>query len=226
MMMGSEGVYGVEYHEGRKARRALKYRLGRRTKEVHRAICLYGKTSINGVLDVGTADGLMLKRLRALLGDHTVCVGLDLSMELLSTVDAPFLHPLQATALDLPFADNVCDVVIATAVIEHVSAPGNMKSECYRVLRDGGICILTTPDPFFDKIAGMIGHVEREGHKQTFNVSELKSLLEKTGFRVLESEKFMMSPIGFPFELSVEKLMKRVRLGFLLLNQIVVGRKI
>jgi len=224
--MGHEGVYDVEYHEGRRTNRALKYRLERRTKEVQQAICLYGRQDISRIIDIGTADGLMLKRLySSYMSSRTRCVGLDLSMGLLLSGDRQFSHLVQATALELPFADKTSDVVIATAVIEHVSEPVRMMSECYRVLCDGGICVLTTPDPFFDRIAAMIGHVGKEGHKQTFGLSALKALLEKTGFSVLNAEKFMMSPVGFPFEQSIEKLMKRVYLGFLLLNQIVVGRK-
>ena len=47
--------------------------------------------------------------------------------------------------------------------------------------------------------------------------------LRKVGFNILETEKFMMSPIGFPYELKIEKIMKSIGVGFLLLNQLVVG---
>jgi hypothetical protein len=88
------------------------------------------------------------------------------------------------------------------------------------------LCIVTTPDPFFEHIATRIGHLEDEQHHKTFNLQELKSLFELHGFNILKAEKFMMSPIGFPCELKIEKIMKSLGLNFLMLNQLVVAQKI
>jgi len=49
--------------------------------------------------------------------------------------------------------------------------------------------------------------------------------LQKINFKVLKKEKFMISPIGFPSELKIEKLLKTFKLNFLLLNQIIIGKK-
>ena len=46
------------------------------------------------------------------------------------------------------------------------------------------------------------------------------------GFKILKAEKFMMSPFGFPCEIRIEKIMKSVGFGFLLLNELVVAQKI
>lgn len=63
-------------------------------------------------------------------------------------------------------------------------------------------------------------------HQETFNLKKLAKLAKSERFQVLEAEKFMMSPVGFPAELKIEKLMKKIGLGFILLNQLVVARKI
>jgi hypothetical protein len=50
-------------------------------------------------------------------------------------------------------------------------------------------------------------------------------LLKAHGLHLIEAEKFMMSPVGFPAEQTVEKWMKTAGLSFLLLNQLVAARR-
>lgn len=225
-MKPQKGVLSVEYHKGRERKRALKYRLARRTDEVLKAIKAY-KSGIDSLslLDIGTADGLMLDKLCQEL-NIKMSVGLDFSAELLKTNPRQISHFIQADACELPFSDDVFDVVVATAVIEHVSEPEKMVTECCRVLGQEGICIFTTPDPFFEHVATKIGHLEKEQHNETFRLAELRSLFELEGFKILKAEKFMMSPVGFPYEVKIEKIMKIAKLDFLLLNQLVVGQKV
>jgi len=220
-----EGVYGYEYYEGRQAKRALVYRLARRTDEVRRACLRYQSEPPRRVLDVGTADGLMLLNLSRVWPD-TMFTGVDMSHELLLAVpEVPSLR-VEANAIQLPFADDAFDTVVATAIIEHVTEPEQFVRECKRVLSPKGLFIVTTPDPFFEKIATAIGHLPDEGHNITMNLGELRRLFESAGLRVLEAEKFMMSPWGFPAELALEDIMKRIGLRFLLLNQLVIGQKV
>jgi len=220
-----EGVLSLEYHLGRKTKNSWKYRLLRRTEEVLGAIRTYKGDKLDAILDVGTADAMMLDLLTQNL-DIKKAVGLDSSIELLGANTNPKLDLVHGDATKLPFGDNLFDVVIATAVIEHVSEPEKIATECYRVLRQNGIVILTTPDPFFEWVATKIGHLKEEQHQKTFKLSELISLFESQDFETLKAEKFMMSPIGFPYEIEIEKFMKSVGLGFLLFNQLLVAQKI
>jgi len=45
----------------------------------------------------------------------------------------------------IPFKDNVFDTVICTQVIEHVPRPWLVVHEIYRVLKEGGHLLLSTP---------------------------------------------------------------------------------
>ena len=155
-----------------------------------------------------------------------MAVGLDFSIELLKANENPRLNLLRGDAIELPFKEGAFDVVVATAVIEHVSDAGRMLEECRRILKEDGLCILTTPDPLFEHIATRVGHLEDEQHVKTFKLSELVSLLKSRGFNILKAEKFMMSPVGFPWEVKIEKIMKLAKLDFLLLNQLVAAQKI
>lgn len=224
-MKSQKGVLSTEYHDDREKKLASKYRLARRTDEVLRVIKAYkSNTDSLFLLDIGTADGLMLERLCQELNIKTP-VGLDFSAELIQTNPRHTSHFIQADAMELPFESCVFDVVVATAVIEHVPSAGKMLDECHRILKDKGLCIVTTPDPFFELIATKIGHIKDEQHNETFNLKELRYLFEAQRFVVVEEEKFMMSPVGFPFEMQLENIMKLIGLRFLLLNQLVVGRK-
>jgi SAM-dependent methyltransferase len=219
-----EGIYHIDYHQGRQTKRALKYRLHRRSYEVLRAIETYAEKPVRAILDAGTADGAMLDTLQSAL-KAPLCVGLDLSLELLQVNENPNLGLIQGDALYLPFAREVFDVVVATAVIEHLSQPQRFVMDCCSILRQGGLMVITTPDPFFERVATAIGHLPEEGHNQTFNLRQLRQLFLDSGFRVLEAQKFMMSPWGFPAELIIERIMRTVGFRFMLLNQLVVSRR-
>ena len=56
--------------------------------------------------------------------------------------------PLRSTVGDgaaLPFASDRFDVVLLLDTIEHVEHPREVASEAMRVLRPGGVCVVTTP---------------------------------------------------------------------------------
>jgi len=212
------------YHEKRLRRSALRYRLQRRGEEVIHSLRTYLASGAQRILDVGTADGLML----AMINDQTELdgVGIDLSYETLKAGSRHHSMPLvQADALSLPFSDDSFDAVVGAAMIEHVPSPARFVQECWRVLRTEGICVYTTPDPWFDKVYARLNRWEDELHKNMFDLHSLSDLLQGTGFYVVEARKFMMSPIGFPAEHVIERWYHRVGLDWLLLNQIIVGRK-
>lgn len=224
-MTKMKGVLSTDYHIQREIGLATRYRLGRRTDEVIRSIKTNIEKSQLSLLDIGTADGLMLERLNRELNLKT-SIGIDFSSELLKFAKNNHSYFIQSDASKLPFKDEFFDVVIACAIIEHVPSADKMIVECNRILKKGGLCIITTPSPFFEHIATMIGHIKEDEHNETFDLKKLRSLLISHEFEILHLEKFMMSPIGFPYEITIEKIIKSIRLQFLLLNQLVAGRKL
>ena len=74
------------------------------------------------------------------------------------------LHSVVGTAHHLAFSSNAFDVVLILDTIEHIPAPKRMGREIMRILKPGGVCMVTTPprlrylfrpDPHFE-IPGLL----------------------------------------------------------------------
>lgn len=103
-----------------------------------------------------------------------------------------------------PYEDGRFDVVMCAEVIEHLTfCPSFMLSEIHRVLKPGGVLILTTPNamrlicnyhsarelfhgrPFYDPYSGY-GPYGR--HNREFTPQELRFLVEGCGFAINEMD--------------------------------------
>jgi SAM-dependent methyltransferase len=81
-------------------------------------------------------------------------------------------------AISVPVADTSFDTVLCTQVIEHVADHQALLREAYRLLRSGGVLILSGP---------MYWHLHEEPY-DFFRFTEygLRHLLEKAGFDAIE----------------------------------------
>lgn len=217
-------VYDVNYFIGRQRKRQLIYRLRRRTDEVEAALRRYRNGQLKLIVDMGTADGLMLDMLRQRMGPLTF-FGIDLSFALLHANLNDGVLRAQADALHVPVKAGIADAVIATALIEHVSDAAAMLQECAHMLRPGGILVLTTPDPFMERISSAIGLLREAGHQRTFDLGALRKLVNENGFGVMEAYKFMFSPVGFPAEKAIERVLRVLGLDLIMANQLLVARR-
>ena len=217
-------AYDLNYHQGRKHSRQLRYRLERRTREVQEAILNYSINNPQLIVDVGTADGLMPDKLQAKF-QNSEFGGLDLSFELLKSNKNMQLNRSQADAESIPLADNIADVIIGTAIIEHVPNPKFFVSECKRILKPNGIIVITTPDPFLEFISSKIGLLRETGHQYTFTLDQLNQLIQKNGFTIIKEKKFMFSPVGFPGEKWIEHLLRFAHLNAIMANQLIVASR-
>ena len=99
------------------------------------------------VLDVGCGGALVADRIADLDARY---VGVDIPAKALAAAaDRPAGEALatafgRATAEQLPFADGTFDVVVLSEVIEHLLRPELAVWEISRVLRPGGVLVMTT----------------------------------------------------------------------------------
>ncbi|MDD2654848.1 MAG: methyltransferase domain-containing protein [Candidatus Omnitrophica bacterium] len=81
-------------------------------------------------------------------------------------------------ALNLPFNENTFDTVVSTQVLEHVEKPWVMAKEIGRVLKQGGICIITAPflEPYH----------QDPGDFFRYSTQGIQSLFRNENFEVIE----------------------------------------
>lgn len=221
------GVLGVDYAEGRKTNTALKYRLRRRTGEVRSAVDEFLGRAPRSIIDLGTAEGRMLAALSAAY-PSTETLGIEYNPELVSMAREmnPGINVRQGDVQDLSdIADGSYEVAVATAVIEHLEEPAKFLAEVRRILAPGGLFVVTCPDPFWEHIATMVGHLADEQHHEVPNLKKLRRWVSDSGLDVVKAQKFMLSPIGMPLELPVERFLRGLHLGALMANQLVVARR-
>lgn len=128
------------------------------------------------VLDVGCGTGGTMRSLAGLAR----FVGLDMS-ETAATLAASRTgnQILVSSVTELPFADRTFDGVLALDVLEHVKEHERAVAEIRRVLKQGGVLILTVPchPSLFSEHDRALHHVRR------YRRSEILALLQGAGFR-------------------------------------------
>lgn len=146
-------------------------------------------------LDVGSADGPSVAWMR---GGHRR-VTLDLHPRGLTPGEG-----VCGSAMALPFADEVFDVVTAFDVVEHCESETQAMAELTRVLAPGGRLLLSVPAYQW----AWSDHDVRAGHFRRYTKSRLVNLVEGAGLTV-ERATYAFSAV-FPFFVA-ERAARRLR---------------
>jgi 2-polyprenyl-6-hydroxyphenyl methylase/3-demethylubiquinone-9 3-methyltransferase len=105
------------------------------------------------LLDLACGGGLLAPHVAHLGHRH---VGLDLSRTALPLARDHGVVPVCGDVLQLPFADEVADVVVAGEVLEHVPDLTAAVGEACRVLRPGGTLVIDTiADTWFGRFSSI-----------------------------------------------------------------------
>lgn len=170
------------------------------------------------VLEVGCGRGFYLKTLKSVWPDLDV-TGVDVNQKYLDNA-REFLRGLdvkliKGDATRLPFKSQAFDRIIASEVLEHIPDDKKAISEMYRVLKPGGIAMITVPnknyplcwDPanwvlerLFDRhlpsniwwLSGIWAD-----HVRLYNEKELRDKMEKKGFKI--EKVWSATHFCFPF---------------------------
>jgi len=137
------------------------------------------------ILDVGCGTGSLLVKL-AMAGYEVY--GIDMSDECVETTTRRFTmlglknrwEIKKGSALHVDYPDGFFDTLIAAEVLEHLDDDSIAVKEFYRLIRPGGICIVTVPSGrhLWDRSD------EMAGHRRRYNRDDLVGLFSTRGFSI------------------------------------------
>lgn len=142
------------------------------------------------VLEVGSGYSIFYMIREVLSSSWSIdltCCDLDESAMDKMRALAPRWSWVVADALELPWADNLFDVLFAGEIIEHVPDPLAALSEWNRVLKPGGLLIISTPNR--NRLLARARHQYIPVHYEHINEMTLAGLREavrSSGFKVLK----------------------------------------
>ncbi len=129
------------------------------------------------VLDIGARDG----GLRRHLPNGMKYQGIDIAPEFARS--DVLIHDISK---GIPFPDGSYDFVFCIEILEHVPNPFGTLGEIHRVLRPGGVLIVSVPNPYHFKevIWNLFRVPDRQGHIYSWTRQTMIKLAEMNGFRL------------------------------------------
>jgi len=133
------------------------------------------------VLDIGCGLGDSLK----IVSKQRKVIGLEINPDIAKianfTIKNPLFHGVVVyDGTNFPFKDRMFNMVYLIEVIEHVEDDEKFLSECFRVLKNGGYLILTTPNREKEPLNPNIHH----GHVRHYTKEEISNKLMSVGFTI------------------------------------------
>jgi len=180
------------------------------------------------LLDAGCGTGYFSHRA---LSTGAKVTSVDIGVNLLKEArkkGAP--QPVASDVTRLGFADNTFDVVVSSECIEHTPSPEKAVSELIRVLRPGGILVVTCPNRFWHwscRLANALGIRPYCGLENWPSWSSLRDWSKANGIEIREHIGLHL----FPFQLKPSHPLLRLldragnKLGPLYVNQCLLGIK-
>ncbi|MAG21766.1 MAG: hypothetical protein CL943_00475 [Candidatus Diapherotrites archaeon] len=161
-------------------------------KRAQEALKFVGEQSLR-VLNAGCGPGFDSDEFKK--AGHYV-VGIDFDKKLVDFATKNGFHDEGKVAdllQKLPLKDNDFDVVLCSEVVEHLPLIEPFLKECHRVLKKGGLLLLTTDNPTYIKnrikfLLGKADFLVHQPHVHLYTPAKLKEFLEKNGFHVLHKK--------------------------------------
>jgi ubiquinone/menaquinone biosynthesis C-methylase UbiE len=151
------------------------------------------------LVDLGCGTGANLPMLRQAVGKRGEIFGLDFSPLALEfagqQVDLSNVHFSQGDAMQLPLRDECADCVTMLDVLEHVPDDKKALAEIYRILKPGGVLVLSVPA--YQHLWS--AHDEALHHFRRYERIQLSRVLRGAGLHIdkLSFAMSLMPPIAW-----------------------------
>ena len=143
------------------------------------------------LLDVGCSSGAFLMAARRLGMEGE---GVEISPQAAQTAREAGFRVFTGMLEDAGLADGAFDAITLIELVEHLAEPSRLLAECRRILRPGGILMVTTPNGESWTARAMGARWEvfslraMGGHVSFFNARSLALLAARTGFELARLE--------------------------------------
>lgn len=133
------------------------------------------------LIDLGCLNSCLPVEVKKKHKDNAEVWALDFSSEVVDyyTPKYPGIKYVVGDVRKLEFEDNMFDYVVAGELLEHMEDPAAFIREAMRILKDGGIFALSTPND------EKLGEVDAEEHIWGINSDDLKALLSSYGVTLI-----------------------------------------
>ena len=147
------------------------------------------------VIDIGCGRQARLGWiLRWNIGNYT---GIDLEVPQLKIGNISLVTAdLEKT---IPVPGGKADKIIGAAILEHLDSPDTLMKECSRILKKGGVLVLTTPAPPMADIILKLMVVTRViradevfDHKHYYDLEGLRKLADKAKLKTVLAKRFLL----------------------------------
>lgn len=151
------------------------------------------------ILDIGCGRGLFLNIMKQ---DGWNVIGQEFDKKSASYAISNYGIDVLAGSFEGTFESNSFDVININHVLEHLEKPTEILSECYRILKKGGLLVVAVPN--IDSFQAMYGkcnwfQLDIPIHLFHFSSHSLIKLLEKESYKVnlVRHFKFEYNPFGW-----------------------------
>lgn len=151
-------------------------------------LCKRHGVTMGTLLEVGAGFGTFCEELRA-AGAFGRVVAVEPTPQLAATCRARGLDVIEAP-IEVAELDVAPDVIASFEVVEHLFEPEKFVATCRRLLKPGGLLVLTCPNinGFEIDVLGPGSPAVDPEHLNYFHPASLGRLLTQHGFTVLESQ--------------------------------------
>ena len=124
---------------------ASRFDEGERAVELLRRLFPSVLTDQPTIVDLGSGNGGMLFPFATIGRCIAVDTYVDPDLRRFVRLSQLGVHQLRAVAQSLPLVSESVDVVILAEVLEHLAQPSVAGAEILRILKPGGVCLISTP---------------------------------------------------------------------------------